>query len=61
MKRRYVLAPQAARYLVQIRRYIKKEGGQETADRVETYHPRQVRLIGGLPKWRPLAARLYLC
>ena len=36
MKRRYVLAPQAARDLVQIWRYIKKESSQETADRVES-------------------------
>jgi antitoxin ParD1/3/4/toxin ParE1/3/4 len=36
MKRRYILAPQAARDLVQIWRYIKKESSQETADRVES-------------------------
>lgn len=36
MKRRYVLAPQAARDLVQIWRYIKKESSPETADRVES-------------------------
>ena len=36
MKRRYVLAPQAARDLVAVWRYIKKESSQETADRVES-------------------------
>jgi plasmid stabilization system protein ParE len=36
MKTRYVLAPQAARDLVQIWRYIKKESSQETADRAES-------------------------
>ena len=36
MKRRYVLAPQAARDLVDIWRYLKKESSQETADRVES-------------------------
>lgn len=36
MKSRYVLAPQAARDLVQIWRYIKKESSEETADRVES-------------------------
>jgi toxin ParE1/3/4 len=36
MKPRYILAPQAARDLVQIWRYIKKESSKETADRVES-------------------------
>ena len=36
MKRRYKLAPEAARDLVEIWRYLKKESGQETADRVES-------------------------
>jgi antitoxin ParD1/3/4/toxin ParE1/3/4 len=36
MKRRYTLAPEAARDLVEIWRYVKKESGQETADRVES-------------------------
>lgn len=35
MKRRYVLAPQAARDLVGIWRYIKQESSEQTADRVE--------------------------
>jgi plasmid stabilization system protein ParE len=34
MSRRYILAPQAARDLVGIWRYIRKESSQETADRV---------------------------
>lgn len=33
--RRYVLSPAAARDLVQIWRYIKKESSHDTADRVE--------------------------
>jgi plasmid stabilization system protein ParE len=36
MKRRYVLAPEAARDLVEIWRYIKQESSRETADRVES-------------------------
>ena len=36
MKRRFILAPQAARDLVDIWRYLCKEGGRETADRVES-------------------------
>lgn len=35
MKRRYVLAPEAALDLVQIWRYIKKESSEKIADRVE--------------------------
>jgi plasmid stabilization system protein ParE len=36
MTPRYVLAPQAARDLVQIWRYVKREASQEAADRVES-------------------------
>jgi antitoxin ParD1/3/4/toxin ParE1/3/4 len=36
MKPRYALAPEAARNLVEIWRYLKKESSQETADRVES-------------------------
>ena len=36
MKRRYVLAPQAALDLLEIWRYIKKHGGVEMAERVES-------------------------
>ena len=36
MNQRYILAPQAARDLVQIWRYIRKESSQQTADHVES-------------------------
>ena len=36
MKRRFAVAPQAARDLVDIWRYLRKESGEETADRVES-------------------------
>ncbi len=36
MTARYVLAPQAARDLVQIWRYVKREASLDTADRVES-------------------------
>src|SRR5690349_8198433 len=36
MMRRYTLAPEAARDLVQIWRYLLKESSRETADRVES-------------------------
>jgi plasmid stabilization system protein ParE len=36
MKPRYILAPQAARDLVEIGSYIRKESNRETADRVES-------------------------
>jgi plasmid stabilization system protein ParE len=36
MKRRYTLAPEAARDLAEIWRYVKKESDQQTADRVES-------------------------
>jgi plasmid stabilization system protein ParE len=36
MKRRYILAPQAAHDLVHIWRYVKNESSQEAADRVES-------------------------
>jgi plasmid stabilization system protein ParE len=35
VKRRFILAPEAARDLVQIWRYLKEESGDNTADRVE--------------------------
>ncbi len=34
--KRYVLAPQAVRDLVQIWHYLKRDSGRETADRVES-------------------------
>ncbi len=36
MKSRYILAPEAARDLVQIWRYLRKESNRDTADRVES-------------------------
>ena len=36
MKRRFILAPEAARDLARIWRYLKKESSRETADRVES-------------------------
>ena len=36
MKRRYILAPETARDLVQIWRYLKQESSKDTADRVES-------------------------
>jgi len=36
MKRRYILAPQAAHDLIEIWRYIKQESSRETADRVQS-------------------------
>jgi plasmid stabilization system protein ParE len=44
MKPRYVVAPQAARDLVQIWRYIKRESGQEVADRIESVIRSKIRL-----------------
>jgi len=36
MSQRFTLAPEAARDMVEIWRYLKKEAGQDTADRVES-------------------------
>ena len=36
MNRRFILAPEAVRDLLQIWRYVKKESSRETADRVES-------------------------
>lgn len=36
MKRRYILAPEAALDLVEIWRYVKSKAGVEMADRVES-------------------------
>ncbi len=55
MKRRYILAPQAARDLVQIWRYIKKESSQETADRVESVIRSKFAYLADFPQgghWR---------
>lgn len=55
MRRRYVLAPQAARDLVQIWRYLKKEAGLETADRVESVIRSKIGYLAEFPDaghWR---------
>ena len=55
MRRRYVLAPDAALDLVQIWRYIRKKASLEIADRVETVvRERIVRLAAtpGSGHWR---------
>ena len=49
MKRRYVLAPQAARDLAQIWRYLKKESGRETADRIESVIRNQFGYFADFP------------
>ena len=56
MKRRYILAPQAARDLVQIWRYIRKESSRETADRVESVIRSKCVYLADFPNgghWRP--------
>ncbi len=55
MRRRYVLAPDAALDLVQIWRYIKKEGNAGVADRVETAIRDQIVSLAkrpGIGHWR---------
>src|SRR5438445_9005571 len=55
MKRGYILAPQAARDLVQIWRYIKKESSEETADRVESVIRSKFAYLADFPNgghWR---------
>ena|ERR1017187_2249612 len=55
MKRRYTLAPEAARDLVQIWRYLKKESSQETADRVESVIRDKFEYLAEFPRaghWR---------
>jgi toxin ParE1/3/4 len=52
---RYVLAPSAARDLVHIWRYIKKQSGVEMADRVESVIRNRIVLLAGRPgagHWR---------
>jgi antitoxin ParD1/3/4/toxin ParE1/3/4 len=56
MTRRYVLAPLAARDLVQIWRYIKREVSQEAADRVESVIRSKFVYLASFPDaghWRP--------
>ncbi len=49
MKRRYRFAPKAAHDLVQIWRYLRKEAGSETADRVERTILDKVSFLGENP------------
>ena len=55
MRPRYILAPQAARDLAQIWRYLKKESGLETADRIEAVIRSKVAFLAeapGIGHWR---------
>jgi plasmid stabilization system protein ParE len=55
MKRRYVLAPQAARDLVAIWRYIRQESSRKTADRVESVIRSKFAYLADFPNaghWR---------
>lgn len=55
MRRRFVLAPEAALDLVQIWRYIRKESSDETADRVEAAIRQQIVSLAkspGIGHWR---------
>ena len=55
MKRRYVLAPEAALDPVQIWRYIKRESSVRTADRVEAAIRNQLASLAqspGIGHWR---------
>jgi antitoxin ParD1/3/4/toxin ParE1/3/4 len=55
MKRRYVLAPEAALDLVQIWRYLKKESSAKIADRVEATIRDQIISLAkspGIGHWR---------
>lgn len=55
MRRRYVLAPQAARDLVEIWRYIRKESGGKMADQVESAIRDQIVSLArspGIGHWR---------
>jgi antitoxin ParD1/3/4/toxin ParE1/3/4 len=55
MRRRYVLAPEAARDLVQIWRYIKNNTSLEMADRVESTIREKIAYLAkrpGVGHWR---------
>ena len=55
MKRRYTLAPEAARDLVEIWRYLRRESGQETAGRVESVIRSKFAYLAEFPRaghWR---------
>jgi len=49
VKRRYKLAPEAVRDLLEIWRYLKKEAGQETADRVESVIRGKIVYLANFP------------
>ena len=55
MSRRYVLAPEAARDLVQIWRYIKKNTSLEMADRVYFVIRDNIVYLAGKTRRGPLA------
>ena len=55
MRRRFVLAPEAAQDLVQIWRYLKKESSEKIADRVEAAIRSQIVALAqrpGIGHWR---------
>ena len=55
MRRRYILAPEAALDLVQVWRYIKNNASLETADRVESVIREKIVYLAGNPgagHWR---------
>src|SRR4030088_2845316 len=55
MRTRYVLAPEAARDLVQIWRHLKKQSSLAIADRVETAIRNKIVFLAGTPgagHWR---------
>lgn len=55
MRRRYVLAPEAARDLVQIWRHLEREAGPDVARRVETAIREKIGFLAGSPgagHWR---------
>jgi plasmid stabilization system protein ParE len=55
MKRRYTLAPEAARDLVDIWRYVKRESGQEIANRIESVIRSKFAYLANFPdagRWR---------
>ena len=55
MKWKYTLAPEAARDLVQIWRYVQKQGSWETADRVESIIREKFKYLAEFPNaghWR---------
>jgi plasmid stabilization system protein ParE len=55
VKRRYVLAPEAARDLVQIWRYLKQESSEDIADRVESVIRSKILALADAPHmghWR---------